>query len=322
MMYILLTILAGVVIALMIPVNGALTGEFGTFPAAAIVHLVGTLLALLICAAQKEKKTLWGHKPKWAYLGGAVGVLTTVFNIMAYGKISMTSIVALGLLGQSITALVIDTCGFLGMQKRPFRKTSLWAIAFAAVGIFVMMDRSIGTRSAVIPVILSIGAGVSVVISRTLNARLAEYTGALRGSLVNHIVGLMVTVVLAFAVMIKNGFPNITAGALRPWIYTGGMLGVACILLNNLCVPRVSAFRMSMLTFSAQILTGILIDIWSGVGYSDTSFTGGILVSAGIIVSAVCEKISEEKARKRKIYFENIHKAEQEHWQKVLKQSF
>lgn len=230
------------------------------------------------------------HCSRWK-----VGVLTTVFNIMAYGKISMTSIVALGLLGQTVAALAVDGLGLSGMEKRPFRKTSLWALGFAVAGIWVMVGSSIS--EAATAVTLSIGAGIAVVVSRTLNSKLSGCIGPLRGSLVNHVVGLVVTVVLAPETIVKSGLPTPTAGALRAWIYCGGILGVACVLLNNITVPKIPAFHLTMLTFTAQIFTGILMDVVAGVGYSDTSFFGGILVAVGMMSSMAMEKYNKEKAR-------------------------
>ncbi len=59
------------------------------------------------------------------YLGGAIGVLTTLFHNLAFTKISVTSIIALSLFGQTITSLIVDKFGIFGMQKRVFERTSL-----------------------------------------------------------------------------------------------------------------------------------------------------------------------------------------------------
>lgn len=175
-MYQLLTFLIGVVLAVMIMVNGRLSAQYGVFLAAAIVHAVGSVSALAACAFQKDKKALWRHRPAWIYLGGAVGVLTTLFNNFAYGKISTTSIVALGLFGQFLTSVLIDGLGLFGMEHRPICGKSphgrLVGCLFALAGILVMLDPTV--TSSALAIGFSVCAGVTVVLSRTINARLSD----------------------------------------------------------------------------------------------------------------------------------------------------
>ena len=98
-MYNMLSLLTGVVIAVMVAVNGGLSQHYGIFIAAVIIHIVGVLFAFFLCVVLKRKIS-FKKLPLWLYTGGAIGVLTTVFNNFAFGRISMTSIVALGLLGR------------------------------------------------------------------------------------------------------------------------------------------------------------------------------------------------------------------------------
>lgn len=316
-MYQPLALLTGVVLAVMVALNGNLAARHGIFPAAALIHMVGALFALVLCAVQKEKRPLWRHQPLWIYLGGAIGVLTTVFTNLAYGKVSMTGIVALGLLGQIVTAVLVDSLGLFGMEKRPLHKASLWGLAFSLAGVCVMMDSPV--TAAALAVILSFGAGVSVVLSRTVNARLAEKIGSLRGSLVNHLVGLPITLLLAFAALGGSGLPAVQAGAFRPWIYCGGMLGVASVVLSNVTVPRISAFRLTVLTFVGQIFTGILVDLLTGSGYSDSSFAGGLIIALGVAVNMATEKIGMEGRRKRQASLARTRRIEEERRQYLLK---
>lgn len=83
LMYTLLTILTGATLAVMISINGNLSARYGAFPAAAIIHAVGSVTAILLCLMQKEKKKITGHRPLWIYLGGFIGVATTVFHDLA-----------------------------------------------------------------------------------------------------------------------------------------------------------------------------------------------------------------------------------------------
>lgn len=286
-MYELLALLSGVILSIMVSLNGTLSGHYGVFFAAVIIHVVGSIAAFILRLLRKEKQALFIHQPKWIYLGGAIGVFTTVFNSFAFGRISMTSIVALGLLGQAIASLAIDTFGLFGMKKQNFNKGSIPGFVISFLGIFLMLDQSVS--GAIIPVVISFFAGLTIVLSRMINARLAKKIGASNGSLVNHLVGLPVTIVAA---LLAGQFStSISISTSQPWIYFGGVFGVLIVLLSNLMVPKMSAFRMSLLIFVGQTFSGVILDLVLGKGYSSASFTGGLIIIIGLAINFVTERI-------------------------------
>lgn len=71
-----------------------------------------------------------------------IRVLTTFFNTTAYGHISITSIVAIVLFGQSLIAVPIDHFGLFGMKRQPFQINSLWGFSISFTGIACMFDRT------------------------------------------------------------------------------------------------------------------------------------------------------------------------------------
>ncbi len=64
---------------------------------------------------------------------------------------------------------------------------------------------------------------------------------------------------------------------------------VAVVLLCNLTVPRVSASRLTLLTFVGQAFTGIMLDLIIGDNFS--SFVGGIVIISGIAINLITERI-------------------------------
>ena len=126
-MYQLLTLLNGAICAVMIAINGPLPNHYGLFTATVIIHIVGTLFSLGVLLVRRDKIRPPKGLPLWMYLGGAIGLLTSLSNNFCIGKISITSILALGLFGQAVTALVIDRTGLLGMEKRPSGPPPWWA---------------------------------------------------------------------------------------------------------------------------------------------------------------------------------------------------
>lgn len=291
MWYELLALLSGVVISVMVMFNGDLSAAYGTYWAAVIVHIVGVGGAALLCVVRGRRIRVRSGAPLWAYLGGVIGVLTTLFNNFSFGRITMTSIVALGLLGQSATALVCDGFGWMGLEKRRVGAVQLLGFIPAIIGVAVMLDSSV--TGSLLAVALSFAAGASVVFSRTVNARLAAETGPEVGSFINHLVGLPICIALAAAV--QGGVAPVAGASV--WAYLGGLLGVAVVLIFNVTVPRMPAFRLTLLTFTGQIFTGLAIDALLGRDLADASVWGGLVIAAGLLLNMLAAGVTARRGR-------------------------
>ena len=133
-----LSALSGVMIAVMILVNGQLSTAWGSWAAAVIIHLVGLGVLLVIFLLRRENPFVRRGMRWGLYLGGAVGAVTTVLTNMATPQIGVSATLALGLLGQTAASAVIDGFGLLGARKaRPRVRTAL-GMALIAAGIWVM----------------------------------------------------------------------------------------------------------------------------------------------------------------------------------------
>ncbi len=235
----------------------------------------------------------------WMYLGGAIGVLTTLFNNFAFSRISLTSIVALGLFAQLVFSYFIDTFGWFGMERRR-EKLSICGTLLSVAGIALMLENPAagGWGS----VLISLGAGITVVLSRIVNAHLSQRIDALQGSLVNHLVGLPFCLLLALGVGVNesSAAAPFMAGDFRLWIWCGGMLGVTTVAMTNVIVPKIPAYQLSLFLFCGQLFCGMLLDVFCGGALNKREFGAGILVAAGIAVNQV-SKICRERKEKEEI---------------------
>jgi len=280
-LYYLLSILSGALVSLMTMQNGVLTNRYGAYGSTVIIHIVGLILIACIMVFKRyhfmpEKKC-----PSWKYLGGVVGVATTAFSNIAFGKISLSAILALALLGQLLTSLTTDRFGLFGMPKHPFHKRKLIGIAFVAGGIMFMVP--IQDITILLPIILSLLTGFTIVVNRTINAALAEETNTFYSTLYNYITGLVTGIVLLLILGMN------TAGAApanQPlWMYFGGAVGVIVVCLSNLIVVKISSVSMTLLTFIGQIFTGILLDALLTGAFSMVNLIGGFFVTAGLAIN-------------------------------------
>ncbi|MCL2841928.1 MAG: DMT family transporter [Oscillospiraceae bacterium] len=283
-MYYILSLLSGVLISVMVAVNGGLSDLYGLHWATVFIHITGLILIGILVLVKRENPFASRH-PWFLYLGGAIGVLNVLFANLAFGRISISAILALGLLGQSISGLLIDHFGLWGLQQRRFSKGNLAGLILILVGIAPML-----TSFEFFAMLVSFGGGISVVLSRTLNAKLSDVTTVRTSTFFNYIIGLAVA--LPVFLFFETG--NTPFFGFRPstdwFLYTGGLLGVVVIMLANVLVLKVSAFYLTLLLFIGQVFTGILIDtVLDGV-FSFNIFLGGVLVSAGLVANQLLDR--------------------------------
>lgn len=139
-MYYLLSVIAGLLTTTMIAFNGGLTDFYGTYSATVIIHFIGLIFVICYMIYKKEKFLPKTKLPWFYFLGGAIGVATTVFNNMAFSVLGASALLALTLLGQSVTAIIIDHFGLFGMPQNRFDKKKLIGLFFVLVGIIFIIS--------------------------------------------------------------------------------------------------------------------------------------------------------------------------------------
>lgn len=285
-MYQIITALTGVLISVMVALNGTLSAA-GIYAATVIIYTVSVLFsgAWVLIGRLSVKPTK--HLPWWMYSAGAVSVLSAFCSNYAFGKISMIAITALGLLAQTITSFIIDVFGFFGAEKRKVNFVSVICLAIALTGIYIML---VGAEMNQIPALLvSFGAGITLVLTRMISADLARSTGAMSGAFITHIFGLPTAII--FFLILGRTTSNLSVLQSAPWwAYLGGVFGILIVALNNFTVPKISAFQTSLLIFIGQLFSGAVIDKISGVSSSRQLLLGGIIVSAGVILSSIADR--------------------------------
>lgn len=281
-MYRLMCLLSGVILGFVIVINGSLTGYYGAYIATVIIHIVGTTVSYLVMKASKQAWRAEEKLPLWMYSGGLIGILTTIFQGVAFGQLGATTVMALCLFGQAATSLVVDTFGLFGMNKQTVNKGMVLGVAVSLCGVVYMLLGD-GELKA-FAMLLAAASGVSGVTSRLANAQLSARTSAMGSSFTNHWVGLVGSVALLLLVQ-----PNFVAGLSVPdvpaWVYIGGAFGVLMVLLWNIAGLKVSAFELTLLSFIGQVFTGIVLDMLLGNGFSREIFIGGTFVVAGVLLN-------------------------------------
>ncbi|QNG58508.1 DMT family transporter [Bacillus sp. PAMC26568] len=143
--------------------------------------------------------------------------------------------------------------------------------------------------------IISILAGVSIVIARIINSNLAEKIGLLEGTLINFVTGLLLSCIFLFfsseAITFSSAWLDVPV-----WAYLGGAAGVIVILLSSFLTPKVSAFYLTLFIFIGQLFAGIVIDFITLGELSMGKIIGGLLVLFGLVFNLTIDRKEEMNA--------------------------
>ncbi|NLI53289.1 MAG: DMT family transporter [Clostridiales bacterium] len=289
-MYYLASLLIGILVAVMITVNGGLTAFYGVYSATVIIHVVGLCLIGAIILVRREKP--FAKAQPWIlYIGGVLGVATTAATNYAFGKISVSAILALGLLGQSVAGALVDQFGLFGMRRHPFRAHQIPGILLVFGGIAWMM----GGIVALLPVLAVFGSGMSLVVSRSYNARLADNTSVYISTFFNYVFGLLTAIPVFLFFGVKE--PILLGFTLAPhwWTYLGGAIGVITVWLSNVVVVKIPQLYVTLLMFVGQVFTGVLLDALLDGAFSMANIAGGALVALGLALNLLLERRSSRR---------------------------
>ncbi|OXM16237.1 DMT family transporter [Paenibacillus herberti] len=130
---------AGFFITLQGVANTRISGELGTWQAAAMTQLTGfvgaLLLALLLRSWQPSK--LLEVKPIYG-IGGALGAFIIFGNVTAIQQVGITLTTALVLLGQLGLTFLIEWRGWIGVPKTRMGTMQVAGIILMAGGVMLL----------------------------------------------------------------------------------------------------------------------------------------------------------------------------------------
>lgn len=141
--------------------------------------------------------------------------------------------------------------------------------------------------------ILAITNGLLAVWARVVNARLSNYVGDLRSSLVNHAVGLVVVAALLLG--------GLGSGAVRftgiPLVYlSGGILGVLVVAASNYAVRHAGAVLFSVLVLTFQLTGSALIDHYGWLGQTPIALSWTRVLGLGLLIAGAILVVTDREA--------------------------
>jgi transporter family-2 protein len=136
----LLSAFAGMLVAMQPPINSKLGGAIGTFAAATVSFMVGTLalLAVAVVAGGSHVADI-RHVPWWYFLGGFIGAVFVASSLVTVRTLGAGGVVAATIAGQLTMSVVIDKFGLFGLTEKPISIGRILGVVLLAAGVFLVV---------------------------------------------------------------------------------------------------------------------------------------------------------------------------------------
>ncbi len=198
--------------------------------------------------------------PTWMLLGGACGALTVSTQGLTAGVLGVSLFTVGVVAGQTLHGLVLDRIGFgpAGVVAVTPGRVLGGVLALAAVGISVGGD--VLSTAPLWMLVLPFAAGVGIAWQAATNGRLAQRVQSpITATFMSFIAGTIALVIAAAVSVLVRGLPD--APPAEPWLYLGGLLGFAYILLGAVIVAHTGVLLMGLGSVLGQLAASVVIDL-------------------------------------------------------------
>lgn len=226
--------------------------------------------------------------PFWMLLGGACGALTVSTQGITAGVLGVSLFTVGVVAGQTLHGLVLDRIGFgpAGVVAVTPGRVIGGALALAAVGISLSGD--VLATAPLWMLLLPFAAGVGIAWQAATNGRLAQRVRSpIAATLMSFIAGTLALIAAAGISVAVRGMPD--APPAEPWLYLGGFLGSAYILLGAFIVAHTGVLLMGLGSVLGQLTTSVVIDlVWPAAsGPALWQIVGMVVVAVASVVVAL-----------------------------------
>lgn len=125
--------------------------------------------------------------------------------------------------------------------------------------------------------------GVCIVMSRTLNGKLAQQRNAFYSALINHLIGFLFLTVI---VLVLNQYQfNLTEIPLIAFV--GGIIGAFFVVINSYILPLLGVMLTSVFVICGQMISSLVIDTVNGIQNQNAylQLIGVALIIVGVMIN-------------------------------------
>jgi transporter family-2 protein len=135
-----------------------------------------------------------------------------------------------------------------------------------------------------LPMILAVGAGISLVVQQALNANLRNaLSSAVWSGFVSYFLGVLC--MAALALLLQDPIPSVTTASRIPWFaWSGGVFGAIFIGLGILLIPQLGAATFFALLIAGQMIGSIAFDHFGLLGVPVHPVSAARIAGAALLV--------------------------------------
>ncbi|WP_295014141.1 DMT family transporter [uncultured Microbacterium sp.] len=302
----------GAMTAVQARVNGQLGVHLDNGIVAGLVSFAAGLLLLCIPVGltrggREGVRRLWkgvrsGRVPWWMLLGGACGALTVSTQGLVAGLLGVSLFTVGVVAGQTLHGLLLDRVGFgpAGVVAVTPGRLLGGLLALAAVGFSLGGD--VLARAPLWMLVLPFLTGAGIAFQSAVNGRLGQRIGSpLGATFMSFAGGVVVLAVAASLSVVVRGAPSPLPADLpgELWLYLGGLLGAAYILLGVVIVARTGVLLMGLGAVLGQLVVSVLIDlVWPPAsGPAAWQIIGMVSCAAVSVLVALPWRVSRSRRR-------------------------
>lgn len=143
MFFLFMALVAGISMAFQGAINSGLSKITGLWEATFFVHASATIaLAGLLFGLKIGKGNLsdFLNAPWYLYIGGFIGVVITYTVVISIAKLGAAVATTAIIVGQVLTAVIIDCLGLFGLEHAPFNWFKVLGVALLAAGAKLLLN--------------------------------------------------------------------------------------------------------------------------------------------------------------------------------------
>lgn len=141
LIYIILTLIAGIAVTFQGPINAALTKSTNVEFATLWAFLAGTIMILLYFLIKRipfPTITELKQVPIYYYLGALTGLFYVITLIIVIPRLGIAKTTVLLILAQTIMALLIDRLGLFGLEVKLITTTKIMGVFLVLGGVYLV----------------------------------------------------------------------------------------------------------------------------------------------------------------------------------------
>ncbi|MDQ4214442.1 DMT family transporter [Microbacterium capsulatum] len=247
----------------------------------------------------RERRVPW-----WMLVGGACGALTVSTQGLVAGILGVALFSVGVVAGQTLHGLVLDRIGVGPAGVVAITSGRLLGGLLALIAVGVSLGGGVLDRAPLWMLVLPFLTGAGIALQSAVNGRLGQRIASpLGATFMSFVGGVTVLAISAGISMLVKGAP--APFPAEPWLYVGGLLGAAYILLGVVIVPRTGVLLMGLGAVLGQLVVSVLIDLVWPPSAGPAAWQVAIMVIAAVlsVVVALPWRIrsrSRERRRNRR----------------------